>query len=75
MHNINVFVFEIGKTFAYKDFLDLTFICFSSVFYGIFEQFHVQFFATVEELYLNFLIFLSLPNVRNSSRIMLVKQP
>ena len=44
----------------HRIFLYLIFTCFSSVFYGIFEQFHVQFFTTVEALYLNFLIFLSL---------------
>ena len=44
----------------HRIFQYLTFTFFSSVFYGIFEQFHFQFFTTVEELYLNFLIFLSL---------------
>ena len=44
----------------YRGFLYLTFTCFSSVFYGIFEQLHVQVVTTVGELCLNFLSFLSL---------------
>ena len=69
MHNINVYSSYTGQTFVYRDFLSLTFTCFSIVFYGIFEQFHVQFFTTVKKLYLNFLAFLSLLNLRNSVQL------
>ena len=44
---INVSFFYTGQTFVYRGFFYLTFTCFFSVFYGIFEQIFQQCLCSV----------------------------